>query len=113
MLAVFLLLVAGFALYTILPFFDPNYKNKRVGALPQEERQSLQYRKDEVLAALNDLEYDFKMKKMNEPDYLQLKEKLTREAIDVMKKIDSFDSTSHKNAAPSRKPGRQNRRVGS
>jgi hypothetical protein len=113
MLAVFLLLVGGFALYIILPLFDRNYKNKKVGALPQEERESLQYKKDEVLAALNDLEYDFKMKKMNEPDYLQLKEKLTHEAIEVMKRIDSLDSPSHKNAAASFKPGRQNRRVGS
>ncbi len=86
---IFIFIAGLFAVYAILPFFDKNFQNKRLSG-GTGERENLIMRKDEVLTALNDLEYDFRMKKIGEPDYLQTKEKLTREAIDLMKRADEL-----------------------
>jgi hypothetical protein len=86
---IFSLIAAFFVVYAILPFFDKNYRNKHLPG-STGERENLLLRKEEVLTALNDLEYDFRMKKIGEPDYLQTKEILTREAIDLMKSADEL-----------------------
>ena len=86
---IFVLIAALFAVYAILPFFDQNFRNKRLPG-GTGERENLILRKEEVITALNDLEYDFRLKKIGEPDYLQTKEKLTREAIDLMKRADEL-----------------------
>lgn len=86
---IFIFIASLFAIYAILPFFDKNFRNKRLAG-GTGERENLILRKEEVIAALNDLEYDFRMRKIGEPDYLQMKEKLTREAIDLMKRADEL-----------------------
>jgi hypothetical protein len=86
---IFGLVAAFFAVYAILPLFDKNYRNKRLPG-GTGERENLLLRKEEVLTALNDLEYDFRLKKIGEPDYLQMKETLTLEAIDLMKRADEL-----------------------
>jgi hypothetical protein len=86
---IFGLVAAFFAVYAILPLFDKNYRNKRLPG-GTGERENLLLRKEEALTALNDLEYDFRMKKIGEPDYLQMKETLAREAIDLMKRADEL-----------------------
>ncbi len=96
---VFILIAAFFALYAILPFFDRNYRDRRLSG-GSGERENLILRKEEVLSALTDLEYDFRMKKIGQPDYLQMKEKLTLEAIDLMKRADGLAEPS-KTHAPS------------
>ena len=92
---VFYIVAGFFALYVFSPFFERAFR-KRTLTNVAPARENLVFRKEEILGALNDLEYDYKMKKMAEPDYEQLKEKLTREAIDVMKKLEP----SGRSAAP-------------
>jgi hypothetical protein len=97
---IFGLVASFFAVYAILPFFDTNYRNKRLpGGTGQ--RENLILRKEEVLTALNDLEYDFRLKKIGEPDYLQMKETLTREAIDLMKRADELAAPAKSQAQTS------------
>jgi len=84
---VFFIVVGFFAIYVFSPFFERAFRNRRV-ASASVVQENLGFRKQEILGALEDLEYDYKMKKMTEPDYEQLKEKLTREAIEVMKKLE-------------------------
>jgi hypothetical protein len=97
---IFSLITAFFAVYAILPLFDKNYRNK---SLPggTGERENLILRKEEVLTAINDLEYDFRLKKIGEPDYLQMKETLTREAIDLMKRADEYTAPAKTQAQTS------------
>jgi hypothetical protein len=97
---IFGLIATFFAVYAILPLFDQDYRNKR---LPGEtgERENTILRKEEVLTALNDLEYDFRLKKIGEPDYLQMKETLTREAIDLMKRADELTAPAKSQAQTS------------
>jgi hypothetical protein len=97
---IFILIAGLFAVYAILPFFDQSFRNKRLSG-STGERENLILRKEEVIAALNDLEYDFRMKKIGEPDYLQMKEKLTREAIDLMKCADELAAPAKNQAQTS------------
>jgi hypothetical protein len=94
------LVVGAFALYILVPFADRAYRKQR---LPVEspEQEDLSYRRDEVLASINDLEYDFQMKKIAEPDYLQLKEKLTQDYIRLQKQLDHLKQTAGKQDAGS------------
>lgn len=98
--SIFILLAALFAVYAILPLLDPNLRNKRLPG-GSGERENLIMRKEEVITALNDLEYDFRMKKIGEPDYLQMKENLTREAIDLMKRADELAAPAKNQAQTS------------
>jgi hypothetical protein len=97
---IFSLIAAFFAVYAILPLFDKQYRNKHLPG-GTGERENLILRKEEVLTALNDLEYDFRMKKIGEPDYLQMKETLTREAIDLMKRADELTAPAKSQAQTS------------
>ncbi len=94
---IFILLAGLFGVYAMLPFFDKNFRNKRLPG-GTGERENLILRKEEVITALNDLEYDFRLKKIGEPDYLQTKEKLTREAIDLMKRADQLTAPTKNQA---------------
>ena len=97
---IFGLIAASFAVYAILPFFDQNFRNKHLPG-GTGERENLLLRKEEVFTALNDLEYDFRMKKIGEPDYLQMKETLTRDAIDLMKRADELAAPAKSQAQTS------------
>jgi hypothetical protein len=97
---IFILVAGFFAIYAILPFFDKNFRNKHLPG-GSGERENLIMRKEEALSALNDLEYDFRMKKIGEPDYLQMKEKLTREAIELMKRADELAAPTKNQAQTS------------
>ncbi|HSE39840.1 MAG TPA: hypothetical protein VLH08_03680 [Acidobacteriota bacterium] len=93
----FILIAAFFALYTILPFFEKAYRNRHL-PVDTGELENILNRKEEVISALNDLEYDFRLKKIGEPDYLQLKEKLSLEAIELMKRADQLSVRSSQKA---------------
>ena len=89
-LAVFILIAAFFAVYTLLPFWEKGFRLKRLD-FSGMEKDSLLGKKNAVLEAIRDLEYDYKMQKVTDEDYHQLKEKLTKEAVDLMKKLDRLD----------------------
>jgi hypothetical protein len=99
----FLLFVAFFLAYAIAPFFSGTFQKKKI-PVERDERENLLYQKEEILMAITDLEYDYKMKKMTEADYLQQKEKLSQEAVEMMKKLDNLEAPeSHHAVDPSRK----------
>lgn len=106
----FLFLVALFAVFCIIPFFDRKFRS-----LPQEFSDELELKKTEILTAINDLEYDFRMKKISEQDYVTMKEDLTLEAIEIIKKIEKSGSSDELNADDailhSRKTGNGKARV--
>lgn len=106
-------IIGAFALYVLLPFFDKNFRSRRLEFVSPEQEE-LTFRKDEILANMNDLEYDFQMKKITEPDYLQLKEKMTQDYINIKKKLDQFSRSPGKHhAAGVDNRERETQRVGS
>jgi hypothetical protein len=97
MLTIFVAIMALFAVFIVTPLFSKTWKKASITT--DSDRENLLYKKEEILASLNDLEYDLKMKKVTEPDYLQLKASLKREAIEVMKKLEPADGAAKEHAA--------------
>ncbi|MCI0413566.1 hypothetical protein L0222_12305 [bacterium] len=96
-LAAFILVAAFFAIYILLPFWEESYRKKRL-EYAGTEKENLILRKNEILEAMRDLEYDFKMQKVSLDDYSHLKESLTKQAVEVMKKLDSTENQPDRDA---------------
>ena len=87
MLAGFVIVVVLFSFYVFSAIFNKDYKNISMEAT---ETDDLQLRKQEILAGLTDLEYDFQMKKMKEEDYRHEKEKLLSDGAGILQKLDEM-----------------------
>ena len=92
----FIVMAVFFGVYVVLPFWEKGFRRKRLD-FSDAERESLISRKGAVIDAMRDLEYDFKMQKVTEDDYKQLKANLTKEAVDIMKKLDQLDDAKSSN----------------
>ena len=97
-LAAFILLAAFFASYILMPFFEKEFRRKKLDFGEDDTKEALAQRKEQTLEAIRDLEYDYKMNKIADRDYDQLKEKLSREAVEIMKKLDSLEKGSNPDA---------------
>ncbi len=97
-LAVFILVAAFFAVYILLPFWEKSFSKRRL-EFAETHKENLTNRKNEILEAIQDLEYDFKLRKVNEEDYAHLKENLMKEAVEVMKKLDSLENQPDRDAS--------------
>ena len=57
----------------------------------EEEYKHLLVRKEEVLLAIKELEFDFKTDKISEPDFEALHYKLEEAAVGLLEKIDALE----------------------
>jgi hypothetical protein len=57
----------------------------------EEEYKHLLVRKEEVLLAIKELEFDFKTDKISQPDFEALHHKLEEEAVTLLEKIDALE----------------------
>ena len=57
----------------------------------EEEYKHLLVRKEEVLLAIKELEFDFKTDKISQPDFEALHHKLEEEAVNLLEKIDELE----------------------
>lgn len=57
----------------------------------EEEYKHLLVRKEEVLLAIKELEFDFKTDKISKPDFDSLHHKLEEEAVTLLEKIDELE----------------------
>ncbi len=101
-LAAFIIVAVFFAVYTLSPFFEKDYRRKKLEA-DTSQQENLMNRKNEVLEAIRDLEYDYKMQKVTDEDYVHLKEKLSADAVELMKKLDHPEDRPQRHAEPARK----------
>jgi len=86
-LVVLILIAVGIPLFSKLP-------PKRLFAPldpVEEEYKHLLVRKEEVLLAIKELEFDFKTDKISRPDFEALHHKLEEEAVDLLEKIDELE----------------------
>jgi hypothetical protein len=77
--------VAG---WVFSPLFARDASEQEQARSATGERADLFSRKEMVMASLKDLEDDRETDKISEHDYMQLKNKLTAQAIEIMKKLD-------------------------
>jgi hypothetical protein len=97
MMFTFALIVALFCWYVFSPFFARGFKGKRLD-FGSSEIENLRLRKQLIVAAINDLEYDSKMNKMSSEDYQSIKERLISEGsavLQALKKAEGANSTVH------------------
>jgi len=86
-LVVAILLAVGIPLFSKLP---PRRLFKPLDPA-EEEFKHLLVRKEEVLLAIKELEVDFKIDKISQPDFEALHNKLEQEAVDLLEKIDDLE----------------------
>ncbi len=65
-------------------------KFKEIKLFKKEDVKTLEKKKGALLTVLNDLDRDYKAKKINKAEYQDLKSKYEKEAIRVMKKLDKI-----------------------
>ena len=76
------------AAWVFSPLFAKDAGEKERARSATGEKADLLSRKEMLLASLKDLEDDRETDKISEHDYMQLKNKLTAQAIEIMKKLD-------------------------
>ena len=97
------LIAAGLAAWILAPLFraDAAVIERQAGRI--SERAELVSRRDQLLAALRDLEDDRETGKMNDRDYRELEAKLTAETAEVMRRLDEM-TTEERAAAVQPRP---------
>ena len=56
-----------------------------------EEFKHLLVRKEEVLLAIKEMEFDYKTEKVSDADYASMKRKMETEALAILEKIDTLE----------------------
>lgn len=85
------MLIVLVALYFIAaPFLSEN-EPMPAAAIPKDE-DGFEKQKESVFTTLNELEFDFRMKKISEDDYRVLKNKYKSQAISVLKSEEDLDT---------------------
>ncbi|MDH5541645.1 MAG: zinc ribbon domain-containing protein [Nitrospinota bacterium] len=98
MLAIELLILVALIAYLGYPIYRPE-SALYTGILEGDEYHKLLYRKDTSLLTIKDLEFEFETGKIDEEDYLQLKNRYEADAIKLMKEIDSYKKASESEGA--------------
>jgi hypothetical protein len=93
------------AIFISLPFFTGGKGGPRdeSSAAPDPRRERLRElhsRKDSLLSAINDIEFDHGLGKLSTPDYKDLSRKYRAEAAQVLKEIDEASGRSRDAASP-------------
>ena len=102
------LLILIFSYFILSPFWDAAY-GKKLWIAEQANTAELKLRKQEILAALNDLEYDLQLKKITPEDYREVKASLMNSGIEVMQAIDRTNGSKAKPQAAHPSPKKRSR----
>lgn len=86
MIILFFIFATLIILYILLPLFSS--KKDFYSVSEENEREKLFLKKAEIFNSLRDLEYDLREGKITSEDYTILKEKLSEEAIKILKEED-------------------------
>ncbi|MFQ5717324.1 MAG: hypothetical protein ACE5GQ_09515 [Nitrospinales bacterium] len=89
-----LLLVVGILVLVGLPLFQ-KFQSKTIFSARNpaaEEYKHLLVRKEEILLAIKELEFDFRTEKVSEEDFERTKKDLEGEALAVLEKIDQLEN---------------------
>ncbi|MDI6888569.1 MAG: hypothetical protein QMC78_02585 [Methanocellales archaeon] len=76
------------ALIAVQVLRSKEIKFKEIKLFEREDAKTLEKKKTALLTVLNELERDYKAKKINKAEYQDLKSKYEKEAIRIMKKLD-------------------------
>ncbi|MDZ7266847.1 MAG: zinc ribbon domain-containing protein [candidate division KSB1 bacterium] len=83
-----ILLIVATALFIGYPLLQKSPRQLSFGVNHQAE--DLQARKEEIYAAIRDIDFDFRMGKLSAEDHALLREQYRNEAINIMKQLDTL-----------------------
>ena len=88
-----LILIVAILVAVGIPLFSKLPPKKLFAPLDpaEEEYKHLLVRKEEVLLAIKELEFDFKTDKISQKDFDALHHKLEEEAVELLEKIDGLE----------------------
>ncbi len=83
--------------------FHPLFRPKPIEGLSPQKREdkgkALQQRKEDVYAAIKEMDFDFEMGKISEEDYRELKSQYKAKALEILKELDTVDGGEDIDAA--------------
>jgi hypothetical protein len=65
----------------------------------EDREKALQQRKEEVYAAIKEMDFDLEMGKISEDDYQELKSQYKAKALEILKELDTVDGGEDIDAA--------------
>ncbi len=83
--------------YVLKPLLQKKYKLVYVPFLKINEKDNLVKKKDEVLAALKEIDFEYQLGKLSEQDYQELKKEYEINALKILKQLDSKNNGNSKN----------------
>ena len=98
-----LIVIVAILLAVGIPLFGKIKSKKLVEAVDasSDSYKHLLVRKEETLISIKELEFDFSTDKVSEPDYKELRQKLEKEAEEILGNLDQLEQERKKK---SRKP---------
>ncbi len=84
----------GSTAFIFWPFWQKPQEGKTGAQNGNARLQELMTMRDNILAALKDLEFDFQMGKISQEDYQELTDQYRREAIAVLKRIEAANGAN-------------------
>lgn len=86
-IAAFILIAAGVLLFVFTPLFDKRSTLTQTSGRENKRRELLEQR-DMAYEAIRELDFDYRMGKVEEEDYRQTRARYTAQAVDLMKSLD-------------------------
>lgn len=95
---IFILLISFILLaYVIQPLLQKKYKLIYVPFIKINEKEDLLEKKDEMLGALKEIEFEYQMGKLSKKDYNELKRDYEINALKILKELDTKNNGDSKN----------------
>lgn len=83
--------------YVIKPLLQRKYKFVYVPFIKINEKENLLKKKDEMLGALKEIEFEYQMGKLSEQDYNELKKDYEINALKILRELDTKNNGDSKN----------------
>jgi len=92
-----ILVIVGYWIFH--PLFRPKPTEGLSPQMREDREKALQQRKEDVYAAIKEMDFDFEMGKISEEDYRELKSQYKGKALKILKELDGVDGGEDIDAA--------------
>jgi len=86
-IAAFILIAAGVLIFVFTPLFDKNETIAQTSRRETKRRELLEQR-DMVYESIRELDFDYRMGKVEEEDYQQTRARYAADAVEILKSLD-------------------------
>lgn len=96
-------IIGGTTLWVLAPLLGWTSEEEVLDAAAEEQEKLLAARR-ELLASIKDLEMEHQVGKLTREDYEETREKLTREAVEVLRRLDRQEAPGTRTEEPESAP---------